>query len=497
MGEYNTQQQKNNVDDDEIIIDISQLFADMMKGFKKMWWMVLIICGGMAAILCGISAVRYTPKYEARSSFTVSTLNGASDIDSSYGYDYTTRATFQLTDLFPYILDSDILKDLLKESLGTDEINGEMNVSSVADSNLFTISVISDSADEAGKILEAVMMHIPEVSRYVIGETKLNIIQQVRVSNEPCNEPDYRRLICMGILIGIMAGAAILLVYALMRRTIHNQEELTEQLNLSCLGTIPQIKNTKNKRKTGSMLSILNKRTGWQFLESVRGLCLKVERRMYEKEEKILMITSTLPEEGKSMTAMNLALALGTKGKKVLLIDMDLRNPSLYKALKAPAETASLVQVLEGKKKADEVIGQLNSGIYFLGAAKSIRHPPALLTSPAFGKILQEYREKMDYIIVDTPPCGIVSDAATISESCEAILYVIRQDTAKQTAILDGIQRVASHGKHVIGGVFNGTNEMSSGYGYGHYGYGKYGYGKYGKYGDSRYGNKKTEGKKA
>lgn len=350
MSDYSIQQQNTNVEDDEIVIDIGRLLSGVKKGLKKFWWCIVVICIAIALALCGIYAFRYIPKYEARSSFTVSTLNGNSEIDATYGFDYSARTAEQLTTLFPYILDSDILQELVKDSLGTDSINGEMHVSSVSDSNLFTISVISDSPDEAGEILEAVMQYIPEVSQYVIGETKLNVIQQAKLSSTPCNQPNYGKLAGTGIVIGVVISLLLLLVYSLMYKTIRKEEDLREQLNIRCLGSIPQIKGVGRKSGKNRIISIQDRKKDWQLMESVRGLCLKVERRMAENNEKILMITSTLPGEGKTMTALNLALALEEKGKKVLLLDMDLRNPSLCKDLKVPAEALTIIQVLEGKK---------------------------------------------------------------------------------------------------------------------------------------------------
>ena len=156
-------------------------------------------------------------------------------------------------------------------------------------------------------------------------------------------------------------------------------------------------------------------------------------------------------------------------------------------------------QIMAGTASPELGVQKLSQGIFFMGGQKASKNVSNLLTKPILRKIIQKCREQMDYIILDAPPCGAISDAATISEVCDGILYVIRQDEAKQGQIIDGIQQVTSHGTPILGGVLNGVESSLSGYGYhyygygyGRYGYGKYGYGKYGygKYGGYGYGQK-------
>lgn len=485
MNEYNVSNEYDR-EDDENMIDISEFLCDLWRGLKKFWWLVIMISCTAAVALYIRSAKSYVPMYKADSSFTVTTMNDYDETNTFYSFYYTQSTAKQMEKLFPHILQSDIMQDLLKESLGTEGINGSIRISSVPNSNLFTMNVTSRSAEEAQRILETAMNLIPEVSRYVIGETKLNIIQPARASENPVNRPNYRRQILKGLLIGILAGGTLLFLYALLRKTIRKETEFRDILNMTCLAVIPQILFKQHGKNFDRSINVHNENAGRPLKESVRGLSLKIERRMAEKEQKILMVTSTLPGEGKTTVATNLALTLAEKGRKVLLLDMDMRNPTIGEELKVPPEAAALQEVLEGKMEAEEAVLELESGLWFLGSKDPVKNSLSLLTKPGLAKILEEYREKMDYIIIDTPPCGLVTDAATISESCEQVLYVIRQDTAKKWQILDAVQQLADHGCAVLGGVLNGAQSSLTGYGYYSYGYGKYG--RYGRYGYGRYG---------
>lgn len=483
MSEYDLKRREG---EDEIEIDLSVLFSDLIRGFKKLWWIFLIICSLMAGLNYGQSAVRYEPMYESKVSFTISTQSGYDEANTSYNFYYSQSTAEQLEKLFPYILQTDVMQGLIKEDLGTETINGSITAQAVPNSNLFTMKVTSGNGEEAKQILEATMLHLPEVTKYVIGETKLNIIQPATTPNIAYNKPSYRREVAKGFVMGVGVSCVILALYALFRRTIRKEEDFRSVLNMKCFGVVPQIKFKAHKRAIDTSASILNQRAGRPFRESIRGLTLKVERRMNENDQKVLMVTSTVPGEGKSMTAMNLALTLAEKGKNVLLIDMDLRSPTQAGNLDALFQAVPMEQVLRGNIPAEQAIQKLEQGIYFLGAKKPCQNVPGLITKPTLGNIIQKYRSQMDYIIVDTPPCGMISDAVTISQVCDGILYVIRQDEAKQSQILEAVQKVTIRGTKIIGGILNGAAGRLSGYGYHYYGYG--GYGKYGKYGYGRYG---------
>lgn len=488
MSEYNVKQHE---EEDELIIDIRVLFCDVWKGFKKFWWLLLILCSLMAGLRYVRCTASYRPMYESKVSFTVTTQSGYDETNTSYGFYYNQSTAEQMEKLFPYILQTDVMRALIKEELGTDYINGTISASAVPNSNLFTMKAVSSDREAARQILEATLKHLPEVTKYVIGKTKLNIIQPATNPEKAFNKPNYRREVVKGIRNGLLISCVILGLYALLRKTIRKVDDFQSVLNMKCLGVLPQVRFKKYNRKIDKTISIRNDKTGRPFRESVKSFGLKAERQMKEKDEKVLMVTSTLPGEGKSMAAMNLALTLGER-KKVLLIDMDMRNPSLAKYLGVSTKMAGLEMVLKGKATPEEVIQKLDNGIYFLGVQKCRQKTSELLTKKALPELIHQYRHMVDYIIIDTPPCGTIADAMTISNVCDGIIYVIRQDTAKQSQILDAIQYVSSQGTRILGGILNGAEGSVSGYGYGYgkYGYGKYGYGRYGygRYGYGRYG---------
>lgn len=476
MNEYNIK------DEEEKVIDLCMVFCDFWKGLKKFWWLLLILCSLTAGGSYVLTVMRYSPMYESKVSFTVSTKMSYDESNTSYGFYYNQSTAEQLADVFPYILHSDIMNEIIQDKIKSGRANGSVDVQAIPKSNLFTMKAVSSEPMDAKELLEVTLKYLPDVTKYVIGETKLNIIQPVTTPDQPYNRPDYRKNVVKGMLLGILMSGVLLVVYALFRKTIRKEDEFREVLNIKCLGTVPQVHFKAHNKQIDHTVSVLNERTGSYFKESIRSIALRVQRRMDENKQKVLLITSTLSDEGKSMLAVNIALALQERGKKVLLMDMDLRNPTLadYFGIK---DFVGIGSVLRESHTIEQGIQRLDQGIYFMGEKETVEKVTRLLTRPVLQKIIERLRDEMDYIIMDAPPCGIVSDAITISDVCDEILYVVRQDQVKHSQAIDAVSTVVSHGVPVLGGVLNGVEHSAIGYGYG-YGYGKYGYGKYGKYGE-------------
>lgn len=476
--------QKNKEDfEEKSTFELNLLLCDMWKGFKKFWALLAAVCIVTTAIGTLLPYLRYTPVYQSQTTFAINTVRD--ETDTAYSFFYDSSTADQLSRLLPHVLSSDIMRQKLREELETKAIGGSITVSSVPNSNLFTLSVTGADPKEVQRVLDAAVVCLPEVCRYVIGDLQLKIIQPSELPEKPINRAFNKQQILFGFCVGGIISAACLFLYAFLRKTIRREADFREQLNMNCLGVLPQIKFKRYRKETDKTVSIFNDKTGTAFREAAGSFALKLVHRMKEKNMQVLLVTSTLPGEGKSTVAMNLALSLAEDNRKVLLIDMDLRNPSQMRLLKlSPNENADLEQVLCGKADAREALLVLDNGMQFLGNAEACRDVPKLITNAAFAGIIEQFRGETDYIIVDTPPCGAIGDAATLSEACDGICYVIRQDTAKQGQILDGIQGVAGNGTAIVGGVLNGAQNSVSGYGYG---YGKYGYG-YGRYGYGRYG---------
>ena len=226
------------------------------------------------------------------------------------------------------------------------------------------------------------------------------------------------------------------------------------------------------------------------FVEAIRTIRHRVEREAKKASAKTIVVTSALPSEGKTTTAVNLALALANRKHNVLLLDGDLRNPSILQALGLDPSDKGMVDLLSGQCKPEEVLMPYKSRkhLVLMPGGKPIDNPTELWTGGHTKDLLTKLHEKCDYVIIDAPPSAVVSDASLIARLCDGCVYVVRQDYASINTLREGMEMFSGTGCKLLGCVLNHA-EAGGGYGYGRYGYG---YGRYGHYGYGKYGYGKS-----
>lgn len=231
----------------------------------------------------------------------------------------------------------------------------------------------------------------------------------------------------------------------------------------------------------------------------MKKLARKVSSKMKDKQAKTLLVASVEENEGKSTVAANLALALAEESEKVLLIDADLRKPSQYKIFGlAPEEVQEFGEVLNGNEKSDHLVHALaKSELLLVTGTMIYPNSTEMIASDMFYKIVDFFKERLDYVIIDTPPMSQAADAEELVDYADASILVVRQHTALVKDINEAISILNSGEGTMLGCVYNDVFHgiaqtarnygyryaygSGSSYGYG-YGYGnKYGYG--GKYG--------------
>ncbi len=199
-------------------------------------------------------------------------------------------------------------------------------------------------------------------------------------------------------------------------------------------------------------------------------------------ENKVIMLTSSMPGEGKSATSFNLAASLGEIGKKVLLIDADMRRSNLVNRYKVEARVKGLSEFLSGQNGIDEVLYLTNiPNVHIIFAGAMPPNPAELLNNRIFTKTIEKLRDLYDYIIIDTPPLGSVADAAVISQVSDGIIFVCASGFIRRKMAQDMVRQLAATKCKILGTVLTRVEKGGKGY-YGKY-YGKYGdyYGEYGK----------------
>ncbi len=196
---------------------------------------------------------------------------------------------------------------------------------------------------------------------------------------------------------------------------------------------------------------------------------------------KVIAISSPNAAEGKSTTAINIAIALSQLNKKVLIIDADSRRSTVHKKLKTENRLGCL-DVISGTASVEDVVRNYNNNLKFITAGTQTNNPSELFSTESFSNFLDSIKDQYDYIIFDTPPINLVSDALVIAQKCDGLILIARANITSYEAFKRTVDSTKELNINILGVIINGYESEKS-YKYGKYGrYGKYGYGRYGYY---------------
>ena len=440
-------------------IDITLLLTDYLRTLRRMWIRVAILAV-IGAVITGVLAYRnYEPMYTASTTFTIRIRNAQGGTTSTY---YDNSAAEQLAKTFPYILTSGVLQRRVASELGVSFISGRISASSISNTNLFTLSVEDRDPENAYKILQAVVNNYPTLSESIIGKVSMKVFDESGIPTVPSNSRDLSGNIQKGAIIGSAIGLLWALAVTLLRKTIRREEDCIKHLNQKCLGGIPYIRAKERSNQVDRRLSILDEKTDPQFKDAIRLIRNKVERSAKEHGLKTILITSAMPGEGKSTIAVNMALSLAQEGKRVVLMDADLRNPSDSEILNFDSEIG-LIDFLKGDiTPKDCMYSASRIGIdksipfFFVPGGKAIGDGDNYLGNRRMKVIIESLQDHVDYLILDSAPVGLLTDASLLAQYADGVLFIIKKDHIKTDDILRGMEHLAESKIHMIGCVLNG-----------------------------------------
>lgn len=191
--------------------------------------------------------------------------------------------------------------------------------------------------------------------------------------------------------------------------------------------------------------------------ESYRNLRTSLEYSSIDKQIKTLVITSAEPGEGKSTVSGNLSFALAQSGKKVVLIDCDLRKPSIHKKFKI-SNLTGLTNYLIHKNDLDKVIQNIEKNFDLITSGPIPPNPAEVVGSKSMEDLIKKLEENYDYIILDTPPVRAVTDAAILAGKADGTVLVIKADQTKKASLVQGYKELQKVKANVLGTVLNGTS---------------------------------------
>ncbi len=355
----------------------------------------------------------------------------------------------------------------------------------------YQLAVLERDVESNRQLYDLFLTRFKETN--VSGESQSVIARVVDPAVKPQHpyKPKKKLVVILTVVLGLFFGIVLAFLLEYLDDTLKGVDDVEAKLGVSVFGILPLLK-PRRKDKVKPELTFMNKNKS-AFAEAIRTVRTNLLVSNVDQPPKRILITSTLSGEGKSTVAMNLAMALAQM-ETVLLIDADMRRPSIGRLCEFSASTHGLSNFVSGEKLSD-CIHPFIDNLDVMPSGIVPTNPLELLSSKRFSHLLDELSEKYDKIVIDSPPVQLVSDAMMLAKQIDVILYVIKSDDTPNRLAKHGIKQLRKANDIHFGVTLNRVDfEKAARYDgkYGYYKGGYYGYYSYYAY-HSYYGDDKDE----
>ncbi|MDW5611091.1 polysaccharide biosynthesis tyrosine autokinase [Mycolicibacterium sp. D5.8-2] len=445
---------------------------DFVTLLRSRW--VTVAATAMVVVLGAVAyTLLTTPLYQATTRLFVSTTNGASLSETYQGNRYSQERVVSYAELVTGQTLAQRTIDKLQLDMSAGQLQEHIKASVKRDTVLINVQVLDDSPIEARDIANTLSDEFVVMVRELetpedgsIPDSRVVVEQRASIPESPV-VPQPAKNIAIGLGVGVMLGVGLAVLRDLLDNTVKSREQLEELTNTGLVGSIPL---DKERRKQAS-ISFDRETSG--IAEAFRKLRTNLQFLAVDNPPRVILVTSSMPSEGKSTTAINIALALAETDKSVVLVDGDLRRPSLHRYLDLVG-TVGFSTVLSGAVALDDALQKTRfPGLTVLTSGAIPPNPSELLGSQSARKMLNELRAKFDYVIVDSTPLLAITDAAILAAGADGVLIMSRYGHTKREHLAHAVGSLENVGAPLLGAVFTMTPARGSAaysYSYGYYG---------------------------
>ncbi|WP_407727164.1 polysaccharide biosynthesis tyrosine autokinase [Rhodococcoides fascians] len=426
---------------------------DYLKILKARW--IIIAVTVVVAILGALGAsLLTTPLYESSARMFVSTSGGTSVSETYQGNLFSQQRVASYSELVSSEALAARVLDVLPLGLTPSQLAAKVKASSTPDTVLFDITVTDPSPARARDIANAMATELTNQVRELetpedggTPSAGVKTFQQADASAAPVS-PKTKRNLALGAAVGLLLGIALAVLRDRLDNTIKNRREIESISGKALVGTIPFDKERKTHpavdfqdlAQSASAEAFRELRTNLQFLE-------------VDHPPRVIVVTSAIPSEGKTTTAVNLAVALAEAGHHVALVEGDLRRPRVSKYM-GLIGSVGMSTVLAGQATVEEVLQPTKyEGLQAMASGPIPPNPSELLGSEASRALLVELRSRFDYVIVDGAPLLPVTDSAVLTTHADGALLVTRYGHTKSNELARAIGNLETIGARVLGVV--------------------------------------------
>jgi succinoglycan biosynthesis transport protein ExoP len=441
---------------------------ELAEAVRNGWW--LMVAGMLAGLaVAGLITWQATPMYSSSTQLFVSTTGTA---DTSTAYQGNLFSQQRVTS-YVQLLTGEELAGQVIDQLGLDEsaavLTSSVSATAIPATVLINVTVIRPSATEARDIATAIGQQFTSmVSRLETPNGATNSTVNVTVTDVPevaaaPTTPQPLRNVALGALIGLLLGAGAAAARQRMDNTVKTPEDLAKLTGVGLVGALVEDPALAES-------NLISDEDGYsETAEAYRQIRTNLQFLDVDHPARTIVITSSLPGEGKTTVAVNLASVLAQSGARVTLVEADLRRPRVTRYL-GMISGAGLSNVLAGKAAFEELTQPYGDGqLVVLAAGPMPPNPSEMLGSKQMAALLAEARETSDYVLIDAPPLLPVTDAAVLSVAADGAIIIARHGVTTKAQLHQAASNLHRIDAKLLGVVLNRIPPKSAeGYGYGY-----------------------------
>ncbi len=436
------------------ILDVIEWHSLARDAIRNFWTVIL---AGVIAFL-GLYVAEhsvYKPEYKSEATLVV-----RAKAASSLAYTNLT-ASSEMANIYTKVFTQPAMKKMAAEDAGYKSFDGEISASVHESTNLLNISVVSSDPEMAYNLLSSVLKVYPNISDAVFSNSVIDVVSAPEMPTSPTNALSSSRRVQIAFLVAV-AWFAVILVLSFFRDTVKNVKIFEKKIDAKLLGTV-----THERRPLPLWKRIMGKKRGMlvdtafaslKFTEDYNQIATKLSYIRRNTGSKVFTVTSVTENEGKSTASANIAISLARRGYKVVLMDLDLHKPAMYKIFRyrRPLKT-EFSDILRGKvsPKEYDFLRYKKTNLFLALSRKNCPDVSEWIGSEIVNQCLNSLREKVDFVIIDTPPTSVTADAMTIAKMSDKTILVVRTDTVDIADINDTILTISNIGAGFVGCILN------------------------------------------
>ena len=464
----------------EMEIDVQRLFSALLN---KAWLI------GLVAVVCAVLTLLgtlffVTPEYQSTAMFYVNN-NDLSLGDASFSISSgDISASRGLVKSYIVILNTreslNAVIDYADSDLTYGQLRGMISASAVDSTEIFRVVVTSTDPKEAKEIADAIAYVLPKRISSIVEGTSAKVVDSA-VKPAATSSPNYTKNTILGFVGGLALMSLLVMLREFLDITIRTEEDISRCCAHPVLASVPDMEahtkggyyygygNAKKayekaSSKDSKPVELVGGNISFAAAEAYKLLRTKLQFSFADENScRVVGVSSALAGEGKSLSAVNLAYTTALLGKRVLLIDCDMRRSSVSEKLPLK-RSPGLSDFLSGQSHAEKLI-QLcgvkddERAFHVIAAGRTPPNPIELLSSERMKKMLEHLRENYDYIILDLPPVAEVSDALAVAKFTDGMLVVVRQNYCDRVVLSSAVRQFEFVDAKILGVVFNNITD--------------------------------------